>query len=280
MIRLQILIPTIGRNGIEKVIRSGRPHIDGVEYLVSWQQPDEEIAIPEELKRNDFRIKIVKTRGVARNRNSLLEMITAPLALWSDDNDLNSEEHISTVLRAFEENPDADILTFRADHPGMDKYDPPFSFDYPHVAKGYYIMTSEMAMRSESVRGKAIFNEHFGVGAHFPAGEEDLYLWDCARAGCRWRYLPLEIVHIPGDSTAERIENSAGQIATKGAVLLHLYPITWPGRMAAHILRYRHHPQSRGMWWYMKQWLGGVYYALRHHVFRKGNYLLDNVTEK
>lgn len=275
MTRLQILIPTIGKKGIDHVVASGRPRIDGVEYLVSWQQPDEDIPVPEELCRDDFRIKIIKSRGVARNRNSLLDMITAPLALWSDDTDFNSVKHVDTVLKAFEENPEADLLSFRAHHPYLDKKDPEYSFDYPHLAKGYYLMTSELAMRADRLKGKVRFNEFFGVGAFFPMGEEELYAHDCARAGFKWRYLPLEIVHIPGDCTSARIWNTEGMYRTKGAINLHLHPFTWPLRMLVHSFRYRNVPGSRGSVWHMKQWMKGVYQALRHNVFKKSNYVAE-----
>lgn len=276
MTHLQILIPAFGPEGIAKVVATRRPAIPGVEYLVSWQQPDTDLPVPVELRRPDFRVKVIKSRGVARNRNSLLSMITAPLALWSDDNDYNSPEHIATVLKAFEENPDADLISFRADHPMIDKYDPPFRWDWPHIAKGYYLSTSELAMRPERVLGKGVFNENFGVGAFFPIGEEEIYARDLAGNGCRWRYLPVEIVHTPGDSTSERIDNTEGMVRTKGAVMLHFHPMTWPGRMLAHALRYRNHPGSRGMIWYLRCWITGACQAARKRVFRKKNYVVED----
>lgn len=274
MIRLQILIPAFGPEGIAKVVATRRPAIPGVEYLVSWQQPDTDLPVPEELRRPDFRVKVIKSCGVARNRNSLLGMVTAPLALWSDDNDYNSPEHVATVLKAFEENPDADLISFKADHPSLVKYDPPFSWEWPKIAKGYYLSTSELAMRPARVLGKAIFNENFGVGAFFPIGEEEIYARDLAENGCCWRYLPLEIVHIPGDSTSERIDNTEGMVRAKGAMMLHFHPFTWPLRMIAHTLRYRHHPGSRGMAWYLRCWLHGVCQAVPRRVFRKKNYIV------
>lgn len=53
--RLQVLVCTLGAEGIRRVCASSHPEVDGVRYLVSWQQPDGHVDVPEEIKkRNDF----------------------------------------------------------------------------------------------------------------------------------------------------------------------------------------------------------------------------------
>lgn len=268
--KLQVLIPILGRKGMEDTLRNIRPEIEGVEYLYSWQQPDEDIATPEELQtRRDCRVRIVKSRGVARNRNSLLEMVTAPLILWSDDHDSNSEAQIKRIMEIFEEHPALDIAAFKTERPALRKDYPDHTFDYTHRPKGYWAGTPEMAMRMSRIKGRFRFNEHFGVGAQFPAGEDEIFAFDCVKGGLNWRYFPETLAYIPDTSTTQKIHNSEGQIRTKGAMLMHFYPLTWPLRMVAHTLRYVREPDSRGMRWYVRNWLHGVIEATREGVFKQ-----------
>lgn len=46
-IKLQVLICTLGEAGIQRVAKGEHPHVPGVEYLVSWQLPDGDVAIPD-----------------------------------------------------------------------------------------------------------------------------------------------------------------------------------------------------------------------------------------
>ena len=77
-IKLQVLICTLGEAGIQRVAKGEHPHVPGVEYLVSWQLPDGDVAIPDELSRPDFKIIKNTTRGLSRNRNLSIAAATAP----------------------------------------------------------------------------------------------------------------------------------------------------------------------------------------------------------
>ncbi len=48
-VRLQVLICTYGEAGIKRVIGCDHQPCEGVEYLVSWQQPDTDLPVPREL---------------------------------------------------------------------------------------------------------------------------------------------------------------------------------------------------------------------------------------
>ena len=70
MVKLQVLICTIGAEGIGRVVESSHPIVEGVEYLVSWQLPDGDMDVPEALAvRDDVKVCKVNSRGICRNRN-------------------------------------------------------------------------------------------------------------------------------------------------------------------------------------------------------------------
>lgn len=80
--RLQVLICTIGAEGIARVLKAVHPRVEGVGYLVSWQQPDGDIPVPQELaERQDFQVFIHRSHGISRNRNFAISCASAPLCL-------------------------------------------------------------------------------------------------------------------------------------------------------------------------------------------------------
>lgn len=258
MTQLQVLIVAYGRKGIQSVARLPHPEVDGVEYIVSWQYGDDEPVIPDELlRRHDFKIYPSDTRGVARNRNLALDRATAPILLESDDDVFYTPDQLRAVIRAFEEHPEADYINFRYH---SDKYPvsrPDFEFDIRHAPRGWFTGGIEMAFRLQPIRQHNIrFNELFGIGAEFPAGEEDLFLNDVLRAGLKAIYLPIDIVNHPGDSTAMREGNSLNFIRTKGALFPYIHPYSWPLRMLTHAWRFSHRPTKFIS--YIRAWLKGA----------------------
>ena len=67
-VRLQVLICTIGAGGIARVEAAEHPQTEGVEYVVSWQQPDgPRQPVPVSLAvRKDFRVVVNDTREIGR----------------------------------------------------------------------------------------------------------------------------------------------------------------------------------------------------------------------
>ena len=70
---LEVLICTIGAEGIRRVAASQRPEIPGVLYLVYWQLPDGDLPVPDELRnRHDTIVIKSASRGISVNRNRAL----------------------------------------------------------------------------------------------------------------------------------------------------------------------------------------------------------------
>ncbi|MDE5843550.1 MAG: glycosyltransferase [Muribaculaceae bacterium] len=256
---LQVLIVAFGAKGIESIARLPHPQVEGVEYIVSWQYADDVPVVPESLlKRKDFRILPTPTRGVARNRNLALDAATAPIVLESDDDVFYTEEQLLSVIRAFDEHPEADYINFRyhSDDNPIPRFDA--EFDMRRPPRGWYIGGAfEMAFRLQPIRRRQIrFNELFGIGAEFPAGEEDLFINDVLRAGLKAIHLPITIVTHPGTTTSMRMEQADSFIRTKGAVFTYLHPLSWPLRMLAHARRFSTSPREIAR--YIRAWMRGA----------------------
>ena len=274
---LQVLICTYGQKGLKRVADSSHPKVDGVEYLVSIQQDadTEDLTIPKALDREDFTLIVHLTKGLSVNRNVAISRATAPLLLFSDDDIDYTEDGLHRVISAFNEHPDADILTFRfdTDVPYKTYPDTPVSLADP--PKGYFISSIEMAVRRKSVQGKIWFNENFGIGAMFAFGEEEVFLRDALDAGLSGMYIPSMICRHSGITTAGRNLNLPSRPQTKGALWLRLHPSDWPLRMMTHSLR------EIPLWLkgvapsplsYCLNWLKGVRNAKKKSVFPTPDY--------
>lgn len=259
-IKLQVLICTLGEAGIKRIVTAKHPYVSGVEYLVSWQLPDGDIEIPEELKqRSDFKVFKNNTRGLSKNRNIALSLASAPYCLISDDDLDYSEDGLLQIIRKFEDDPQLDIATFK--YSGSDcKFYPDFSFDLSKPPKGYFISSVEIAFRRNRIIESHIkFNENFGIGAKFPAGEEDIFIYDLLKRRLKGYFFPITIASHEGLTTGTRLADNPALIITKGAVFAHTHRWTWPLRMLVHAWRFRKTENGFSMYSYIKYWLNGAF---------------------
>ncbi len=267
MITLQVLVCTLGRSGIERVMRSQHPETAGVEYLIAWQQPDEEIDVPEELLRDDIHVFITRTCGISRNRNYAISCATAPLCLMSDDDVDFTAEELQLLIRTFESNPLVELMTIKyRSHPNYTKNYPSFSFDLRKPPRGYYVTAFEIAFRREAVIGRVKFCENISLGTPvLRCGEEDVFIKDVLDANIKSYFFPITVGTHAHSTTAERDASAPYFLMTKGAVFSYIHHRTWLFRLIVNAWRAR----KRGIpfTYFMKHTLAGVRYARRNNVF-------------
>ena len=225
---LDVLICTLNE-GIARVPEILLPVRADVNYIVSMQYTDESYLqfIPQSLhERADVRVVTLCGKGLSRNRNNALRHATGDIALIADDDVRYCDEYFNRVIATFEQNPQLDIAQFKikATDGGCIKEYPDFCYTYPHVPKGMFIASIEMAMRLSSVRERVWFDERFGLGSpHFICGEEDIFICDACRAGLTVSYFPYFIVEHPSESTGAHTYTDARVMQAKGAVQYYLH---------------------------------------------------------
>ena len=246
---LEVMIATYGSEGMRRVDEGVHPPTPGVEYTVCWQRPEGEI--PESISsRSDFRVILSTSRGLSRNRNTGLDHARRELILIADDDTDYSSEGLEGIIHAFRRHPDCGFLSFRVDTDTNPKTHPTESFDWRQPPKGMYICSIELALRLEAVAGLR-FDERFGVGSFFCAGEEDIFMADMLRKGIKGRFMPLTICFHPGPTTTGKVDETL-QTEAKGATFRLVFPRTWLLRMLTHTLR----APARAS--YLRAWLRGV----------------------
>lgn len=138
--------------------------------------------------RNGYQVRWYdfQERGVGLNRNNALLRATAEICLVADDDVLYEDDYVQTVLTAFEKNPKADVIIFNTylkNGEKRAKYKKPIRISFLNCGRyGAY----RIAFRRMSVIKNAIsFNQLFGGGCMFSAGEDTMFLHSCLQKGLR-----------------------------------------------------------------------------------------------
>lgn len=149
-----------------------------------------------ERTKENYRIKYYGfcEKGVGLSRNNALLRATGDIVLFSDEDIVYDEGYREKVLKAFDENPGADMLLF--------------NFRVPKERQTYHIdkktkihalncgryPTYSFALRRERLHKCGVtYSLLFGGGAKYSAGEDSLFIKDCLRAGMKIYALPVEL---------------------------------------------------------------------------------------
>lgn len=275
---LQVLLCTIGAEGIARLTASRHPRVEGVGYLVAWQLPDGDCDVPQMLlERDDFEIVVTHTRGISRNRNIAIESSSAPLCLMGDDDVDYSAEGLRTLAAMLEAHPDTDVAACRYTCCG--RYVKPYPEDVcpeRKAPRGWYITAYELAFRRERVTGRVRFNEKISIGTEvIRCGEEDVFLIDARRAGLSVSLFPVTIGAHDRDGTGERCYREPWWIMAHGAIMRHKFPFSWIPRVFVHALRAAHKGHTP-FFSYMRHALAGGRYASRTRIFEPETISSDN----
>lgn len=217
---LDILICTID-DGILKIPAMLLPERADVRYMVSVQHtiPQSLINVPAPLtNRKDVKIGLLEGKGLSRNRNNALRMSDADICLIADDDNLYTPEHIDTILEAWRQNPDADIITFQAET---------YQGEPLHPYPAPYICSQEITLKRETVlSSNVLFDERFGLGSPLLcAAEEDVFIYDARKAGLKVLYIPKVIVRTDKFTTGCNFLTDKRLQVTKGAAFRHLFGV-------------------------------------------------------
>lgn len=231
---LDILICTID-SGMSSIDRVLMPPMPDVHYVVSVQHTRPLAEAPAEWgraldalrQRSDVTLTTIEGRGLSRNRNNALQHATADVIVVADDDCRYTAESVRRICRAYAQRPDADAICFEAtgyDGTPLKRY-PAQPLSYAEACRqGYYAASVELTFRRERFEACGLrFDERFGLGAAYPASEEEVLLVAAERAGLNLRFEPLAIVATDAVTTGARFLGDARLQVTKGVVFALRY---------------------------------------------------------
>lgn len=211
---VSILICTIDK-GITKIPQMLLPPRIDISYVVSMQYTSSEYLclIPTELyKRADVTVTTRQGKGLSRNRNNAKAHATGDICVIADDDNRYTFDNIDTIIKAYTEHPEADIIHFQAqtlDGKPLHPYPAPF------------VSSVELTFRRNiSIR----FDERFGLGSELLcAGEEQVFIKDAERKGYTILYIPQPIVQTPSATTGNNFLHNSKMQMSKGATFRYVY---------------------------------------------------------
>lgn len=251
MTTLDLALITYGADGIDRVTGMVLPPMEGVRYVVSWQESGGK-PIPEGLQRDDVTVVRMDGRGAARNRNNAIAHCTADIILFADDDLVYTPMQLRAVTDTFDANPDTDLATFAGRHPSPPAYPTaPCRLTVP-LPRGYWVSAYLIAYRRETV-GDLLCHPDFGAGAEwFTGADDELFLLAAIRRGLRCRFFPVEICTHAGQSTGTNARLSAGNLRATGCYIALAFGWTAPLRIVLKSLRVARRGQA--------SWLPALYH--------------------
>lgn len=144
-------------------------------------------------------------RGVGLNRNNALMRASGDICLFADDDMVYIDDYAEKIVRAFEENPKADVIVFNLNEPnakGEKRYVIP---KVTRLNRLNYLRygTARIAIRLKSIREKGIcFNQCFGGGTEHCHGEDNLFLTACLDKKLRIYAVPITLATLTEEREA------------------------------------------------------------------------------
>lgn len=234
---LDLAVVTHSPEGIERVAKMILPPVDGINYIISWQDHRDN-PIPHVLsERSDVKIFRTDSKGISNNRNNALCHCQSDIVLFSDDDLTYNAEALNELRLLFKENPEVDLFTLKSELNRAKKYPLDTVRLSDPLPSGYSVSSVEISFRRESGRNLRCCPE-LGIGS--PAlhgGEDEILLLSAIKKGLDCRFYPLTICSHPHDSTGTKGTMTRGNLMAAGCVIALTYPFSSPLRIPIKVWR-------------------------------------------
>lgn len=142
-------------------------------------------------------------KGVGLNRNNLMLRGDSEIVLFADDDVVYDDGYVDTILKAFDEHPEADGITFDV-VPIPDTINPDLNKTW-HRIRWYNCLkygAPRLAVRSKVLKEKNIYYSLlFGGGAKYSSGEDSLFINQLIHAGVKLYAYPARIGSVTFETT-------------------------------------------------------------------------------
>lgn len=228
---LDMAVATHGPDGLQRLLCMLLPPIDGIRYVVSWQNHENAPVSEAIAARGDVEIHRIEGGGLAVNRNNAMRFCTADIILQCDNDLEYYPEGLEQVRRVFQQQPDLDVATLRSDHGDPARFPGRQVTLKGKLPKNYFVTSFEIALRRSSAGGLR-FAEEFGLGApELQCGEDEVFLLTAMRAGYCCRFVPITICAHPHPSTGLKSRFTSKNLMGMGATIRLLYPRSFSLRL-------------------------------------------------
>ena len=146
-----------------------------------------------------FIVKMVNTteRGLSRSRNMAISHAESDICLISDDDEVLVSDVVDRVVKAYEEHPEADIITFKVEGSHGSKKSYAQKVSLIGYLNALHVSSVQISFRRESIVNNGIlFDPEMGAGTGHGCGEENKFLYDCLHKHLRIIHVPITIASL------------------------------------------------------------------------------------
>jgi glycosyltransferase involved in cell wall biosynthesis len=195
--------------------------------------------------RQEVKVRSFDERGLSASRNRALSLASADICLIADDDVKFCADIDEHIVRAFEQHPTADIITFQVLTPDGSYFKDNYaSAPFWHTKKTLMRVCSiEIAFRRRALSKAGLqFDLRFGLGGQFPTGEEIIFLTDALARGLKILYVPFPVAIHPKESSGASLKNNPKLIKAKGAMFHRMFGHS--GYFVCALFAHRKHRES------------------------------------
>ena len=135
--------------------------------------------------------------GLSKSRNEALENATGEYLVITDDDLEYIDGYDEIICNAFEKKMNADIIAFQVE--GIERVFKKYGKRAKKLSylSSLHVSSVEIVIRKSSIKKSSVrFAEEFGAGAKYRMGEENIFLFDCLKAGMNIYYEPQVIAKL------------------------------------------------------------------------------------
>jgi glycosyltransferase involved in cell wall biosynthesis len=141
----------------------------------------------------------INRKGLSLARNVGIEHASGSILTFSDDDCWYNDDSFQIVVDYFNQNQDTDVACFQIYDPLQNVYYKEYDdAEQKEVTTGKLLKKSsiEIFIQTDNIERSLIqFDEKFGLGAIYPSGEENIFLFDLARNNKKISYKPHIVVN-------------------------------------------------------------------------------------
>ena len=190
------------------------------------------------------RVRMISTDtvGVGLNRNIALFASDSDIILFADDDVVYNDDMPQNVIDAFRENPKADVIIFSMDITRGGEVT-----EKRHLKRGRRRLWNSLrfgtyviaARRSAVMQNNITFNQYFGGGCIYGAGEDSLFIKACIDAGLRVYSHEYVLGRCAKDVSSWFSGHNEKFFYDKGALMGYLFPRVSPLMTLYFSLRFK-----------------------------------------
>lgn len=196
---LQVLVSTMNQNDHSLI---DKMNIQSDAIIVNQCNRNEFEKI--EYKNHSITFLSFNERGVGLSRNNALMRATADICLFADDDVIYNNCYGEIIVKAFEENPAADVILFNV--PSSNPKRPSYQIKKHSRVRWFNCLrygTYQLAVRTERLKHANIyFSLLFGGGTKYGSGEDSLFITDCIKKGLKIYANPSIIGHVSQENSS------------------------------------------------------------------------------